>query len=241
MLKQLLTAPLHWLLPASCLSCHAPVAEQGGLCASCFNGLSFLTGSLCYQCGLPFALPMESDTRCPTCLSHPPAFDRARAVCRYDDASRPLITRLKYSDHLHLAPALARWMKSSGLPLLAESSLILPVPLHYRRQIRRMHNQSALLASRLSRLSGVPWHGHILTRIKHTVPQASLTRSQRATNVTKAFSVPEASHPLIQNATLTLVDDVMTTGATLNACARTLKQAGAGKVHVLTFARTCLD
>lgn len=241
MLKQLLTAPIAWLLPAHCLCCHASVTEQGSLCASCFSRLSFLTGSLCWQCGLPFALATEEGARCPSCLSHPPAFDRARAVCRYDEASRPLITRLKYSDQLHLAPALARWMHTHGAPLLDASQLIVPVPLHYRRQITRMQNQSALLASRLSQLSGLQWQAQLLTRVRHTAPQAGLTRKQRASNVKKAFSVAEPRKSTLHGKAVLLVDDVMTTGATLNACAKALKQAGASKVHVLTFARTCLD
>jgi ComF family protein len=239
MLTQWLKRPLDFLLPPLCLTCTTPVSTQGGLCPTCFEHIHFLSGALCSQCGEPFSLPIAGDARCAACIAHPPAFDKALAVCRYDKHSRPLITRLKYNDQLHLVPPLAAWMVRAGAGLLERSDMIIPVPMHYHRQVGRMHNQAALLAQKIAQESGVHYAPLLLERVRATAPQTGKSRTQRQKNMVSAFRVDKEKHPTLSHATVLLIDDVMTTGATLGACAKALKKAGAARVWVLTFARTC--
>jgi ComF family protein len=156
---------------------------------------------------------------------------------RYDEVARSLVHALKYGDRHDLAPIMGRWMTRAGRALLAEADALVPVPLHWRRLWVRRFNQSALLALAISKESGVAVAGHALKRIKPTVQQVGLSQSERALNVQGAFTVSAQSRPSIAGRRLVLVDDVLTSGATTDACARALLRAGANSVDVLVFAR----
>lgn len=227
------------LFPPLCLGCNKAIDAHNSFCGECFSQLSFLPQNCCIQCAIPLSFDMGGGSKCLACLKSPPPFDEAISVCRYDKMSAGLITRLKYSDKLHLAPAIAAMMAKRGAELLANSDFIVPVPLHFIRQWRRLSNQSAQLAKIISSISGKEWRSDILKRHRISPPQASLSRKRRHTNVSGVFSVNDSTY--ITGKKITLIDDVMTTGATLSACAKTLKDAGAASVGVLVFARTCLD
>jgi ComF family protein len=156
---------------------------------------------------------------------------------RYDEGARPLILRFKHADRTEAAPAFARWMARSGAALLEDCDLIAPVPLHRWRLLRRRYNQAALLALELSRLADRPAVPDLLERRRNTPSQGRMSRSQRALNVRGAFAVAPRHRERVRGARVLLVDDVLTTGATLEACARALKRAGAARVEVLTLAR----
>jgi ComF family protein len=193
---------------------------------------------MCDCCGLPFELDPGSGTRCAACLAMPPAYDKARAVMRYDEKSRAPILALKHADRLDLAPAFARWLERGGRSLLAESDLILPVPLHPLRLWSRRYNQSAELARSLGRLAGKSIDVAALVRNRHTPSQGTMPSAKaRRRNMQGAFRVPARHKSAIAGRNTLLVDDVLTTGATVNACARALKRAGAAKVFVLALAR----
>lgn len=227
------------LLPPRCLACGGAVETQGALCAACWQGISFLGAPCCARCGLPFPYDAGAGVECAQCVAYPPPFDRARAVFAYDDHSRRLILAFKHADHLHGIPAFGQWLARSGAQLLAEADLVAPVPLHWTRLFRRRFNQSALLAQ----AAVAAWRGptapafapELLIRRRRTRSQGHLTRLQRAENVRGAFAVrPGAA---LAGKRVLLVDDVFTTGATIEACARVLKRAGAAQVDVLTLAR----
>ena len=146
-------------------------------------------------------------------------------------------TGLKYGDRLDLAPMMGCWIGRAGRELLAEADALVPVPLHWRRQWGRRFNQSAMLAAAVSAESGVPIAAGALKRVKATVQQVGLTRAERATNVQGAFKVPEEGRGSVLRRRLVLVDDVLTSGATVEGCARALLRAGAANVDVLVFAR----
>jgi ComF family protein len=229
---------LDFVFPPLCAACRTPVAQAHGLCGACWSKITFLDGPGCAICGFPFEFEPGSGALCAACQAHPPGFDRAVSVMRYDPGSRDPILALKRADRLDLVPAFARWMERSGKGLIAEADVIVPVPLHWRRLWLRRYNQSALLANRLAKISGVPCQTDVVTRMRPTKSQGEMPSAKaRRRNVRGAFRVDPARRNSVKGRTVLLVDDVFTTGATIEACTRALKRAGATKVLVLTIAR----
>jgi ComF family protein len=225
------------LLPPRCLSCGVQVDRQGALCPSCWTEVAFVEAPVCARCGLPFEVAVEPDAICGACARREPAFRLARAALRYDDGSRRLILALKHGDRTDAARPFARWMARAGRPLLAEAELIVPVPLHWTRLVRRRFNQAALLAHALAAESGATVAPDLLVRRRRTPSQGGLTARQRALNVRGAFAVQPKRRPRVEGRRVLLVDDVMTTGATIEACTRALHRAGAADVDALVLAR----
>jgi ComF family protein len=228
---------LDLVLPPLCLVCRAPVGDANSLCAACWSAMRFIGPPFCDRCGLPFEYEQATDGTCAACLAHPPAFSRARAVLRYDDASKRLILRFKNADRIHAAPALARWLARAGGDLVKGTDLIVPVPLHWRRLLRRRYNQSALLAKALARHAALPWSPDALSRLRPTQSQGGLSARQRRDNVRGAFAVGPRRKALVAGRRILLIDDVLTTGATLDAAAKALLRAGAAEVSALAIAR----
>jgi len=225
------------LLPPRCLACPAPVASPGHLCAECWAAMEFIDAPICVRCGWPFDYDHGEDVLCAACMGRAPAFDAARAVFRYDDASRRLILALKHGDRLEGAPAFARWMVRAGGELLAKCDLVVPVPLHRRRLFWRRYNQAAVLAQAIAREIGLDYDPLVLVRQRATPSQGGLNRAQRRRNVRGAFACPPNRADRLGGRRVALIDDVMTTGATVEACARVLKRHGAAEVVVVTLAR----
>jgi ComF family protein len=223
-------------LPQLCAACREPVGGEG-LCAVCWSKLSFIAPPYCERLGIPFPYDPGPGVLSMEAIAAPPAYRRARAALRYDDIARKLVHAFKYGDRLDLAPTMGRWMANAGRPLLAEAGAIVPVPLHWRRQWARRFNQSALLAEVIGKASGIAVAHAVLRRVKATPQQVGLSQAERAQNVQGAFRVPAASKAAVMGQKLLLVDDVLTSGATVDACSRALLRAGAAQIDVLVFAR----
>ena len=232
----LVRATLDLALPPLCAACREPV-DGKGLCPACWSKLSFITRPYCERLGIPFAYDPGPSILSMEAIADPPAYHRARAAVRFDEISRALVHAFKYGDRLDLAPMMGRWISRAGRELLAEADALVPVPLHWRRLWARRFNQSAVLAGVISRESGVPIVSGALKRVKATAQQVGLSRSERAANIQGAFRVPQEGKATVAGRRLVLVDDVLTSGATVDGCARALLRAGAANVDVLIFAR----
>ena len=224
-------------LPPLCPSCREPLGDGVGLCAACWSKLSMIEPPYCARLGIPFAYDPGPGLLSMEAIANPPAYDRARAAVRYDDIARALVHAYKYGDRLDLAPLMGRWMARAGRELFDGADGLIPVPLHWRRLWARRFNQSAALAAAISAIGGVPILHTGLKRVRATAQQVGLSKPQRADNVQGAFRVPTDAKADIKGRRLILVDDVLTSGATADTCARALLRAGAAHVDVLVFAR----
>jgi ComF family protein len=213
------------------------VPGPGAIEPELWRDLSFLSPPVCVRCGLPFDFPVELDQACGACLASPPAFDRARAALVYGDVSRDLVLALKHQGRRDGLATFVKWMGAAAGPLLPETDLIVPVPLHYLRLVRRGFNQSVWLAQGLADLSDRPLSVDCLVRARPTPSQGGLSPDGRRRNVQGAFRVRRGQEKRVRDRRILLVDDVFTTGATVEACARTLRRSGASAVDVLTLAR----
>ncbi|MEC9267130.1 MAG: ComF family protein [Pseudomonadota bacterium] len=231
------SALLDLVLPPRCAGCGVQTGSHGGMCIACWRKTRFVSAPQCAQCGYPFELDFGVGARCGACLSNAPHYDRARAAVAYDDGIAKILIAFKHGDRTDLAPGLSRWMMRAGADLLAEADVIAPVPLHRRRLFDRRYNQSVLLARPLAAAYGKPLVSDALIRKRHTPIQGHLSASARRRNVEGAFRTNPDRKAEIDGRRILLIDDVMTTGATVDAAARRLKRDGAAAVDILTLAR----
>lgn len=235
-LRASLRLGLDTALPPLCPACRDLVTDSG-LCPACWGKLSFIAAPYCPRLGIPFAYDPGPGILSMQAIANPPAYSRARAAVRYDDVAAKLVHAFKYGDRLDLAPMVGRWMARAGRDLFENADALVPVPLHWRRLWARRFNQSAALAETISRASGIRVAHAPLRRVKATAQQVGLSRKDRASNVQGAFRVDAAAKAEITGRRLIVIDDVLTSGATSEACARALLRAGAAQVDVLVFAR----
>lgn len=226
-----------FVLPPLCLVCRSSVVGHGGLCAKCWPDIDFIEPPRCDVLGIPLPYPSDETVVSAVALADPPDYDRARVVACYDGVMRELIHGLKYGDRHEGLKLFCRWMKHAGADVLEGADLLVPVPLARTRLWSRRFNQSALLASALDHVGGLADNPFVLERTRRTASQVGLSTEQRKKNVAGAFRVPEQQRSHIADRNILLIDDVITTGATVNACATALKRSGAARVDVLALAR----
>mgnify|MGYP003390695900 CR=1 FL=1 len=213
------------------------LAGPGSLEPELWAKLRFISDPVCATCGEPFEIAVEEGQLCSACLVRPPAYTRARAALEYGEVSRDLVLALKYQGRRDGLDLLGGWMALAAADLVTDEHLIVPVPLHYFRLLSRGFNQSAWLAGSLSRLTGARLGVDILKRTRSTPIQGGLSAEGRRRNVEGVFRVRRSRHHMVKDQKILLVDDVLTTGATAEACSRALKRAGASCVDVVTLAR----
>lgn len=233
--RMLLPALVDLIYPPRCIGCGAEAGAAHALCPACWRDTVFTAPPGCRHCGAPVldAPGRGGDIACEDCTRIPPGWDRGASAMLYGGGGRALVLALKHGDRLDLVPPLARWMIRAAGPILQPPALIVPVPLHWTRLARRRYNQAAELARAISRATGLPCAPRLLRRVRATGSQDGKSAEQRAANLVGAF----AARPVPAGLRVVLVDDVMTTGATLSACAAALRAAGADRVDVLVAAR----
>jgi ComF family protein len=209
--------------------------QSPGLTADAWRRIAFIEAPVCDGCGAP--QPYAAAERCPGCLTRRRAFDRARAAVAYDDASRDLVLKLKRADRTDLAGLFALWLSRAARDLIEDADMVVPVPLHRARLIGRRFNQAAEIARPLARRAGLAYRPDVLIRRRDTPSQGGRSASGRRRNMQAAFATPRRAWPKVAGQRILLIDDVLTTGATAEACARVLKAAGAAAVHLAAVAR----
>lgn len=231
------TAMLDRVFPPVCLACDGPIVENQKLCPACWAQLDPITAPYCPIMGLPFSVDLGPDAKSAEALAHPPPYDRARYALRFNGKARELVHHLKYRDRHDMARFCAGLMVQAAPELWDQKGVIVPVPLHWRRRLSRRYNQSALLAGALARQTGLPVCYDLVRRIRPTRQQVGLSATARAKNVQGAFAVNSVAFAQRQSDRLILVDDVMTTGATITALAKVLRSHYIKHIDVICFAR----
>ncbi len=225
------------LLPPRCPTCGVGLQEPETLCTGCWAKLSYISRPFCERTATPFVIDPGPGIFAASAYQFPPQWQRARAAVAYEGVATDLVHALKYSDRHEVAPLMARAMHRAGADILEDADLVIPVPLHRSRLWRRRFNQAALLAAHIATASARLCRTDVLIRRKATPPQVGLSREARARNMVGAFAIPAHHRALLTGRRVVVIDDVLTTGATLNAAARILGAAGAANVDILVFAR----
>lgn len=226
-----------WLLSGQSLHSGEPLLGAGRFSAEELTSLSMIAAPFCDQCGLPFDRMEDEGQVCAACVASPPLWDKARAPFAYDDVSSRLILALKRSGQRNGLNLFARYMLEAGREIIDTADVLVPVPVHYRRLIVRGYNQAGWLASAIGRLTDTPVAHAAIRRVKATPSQGKLSARQRRQNVAGAFELTKKGRISLAGQRVVLVDDVLTTGATLNACVRTIRQAKPANVDVITLTR----
>ncbi|MDE4134364.1 ComF family protein [Phaeobacter sp. QD34_3] len=224
--------------PPQCLGCGTLVDQEPGLCGSCWSDTEFTSGTVCEGCGVP--LPGECDgfrVECDDCMVHPRPWSQGRSALIYGGKARELVLALKHGDRMDIAAHAAGWMARAALPLLRDNPLVCPVPLHWRRLLKRRYNQSALLAEALANRTGLEYWPDLLRRGRKTPSLDGRSRTERFELLAEAIQLPARHNAQVRGRCVLLVDDVMTSGATLSACTDACLRAGASEVRVVVLAR----
>lgn len=210
-----------------------------GLCGSCWKDVHFLAGDVCTSCGVPVPTASETTERltCEQCHRLPPPWDEGRAAVSYDGVGRQVVMAFKHADRLDMAMPLARWMTGAGSKMLDGDKLLVPIPMHRSKLLRRRYNQAAVLAHQISKRSGLSWCPDLLLRTRSTPELKGKTKEEREKIQSGSMRVNHRHMNLLENREIILIDDVMTTGATLSAATQTLRHVVTKKIGVLTLAR----
>ena len=227
---------IKFIFPSECYVCKKCI-DTDGLCEDCISKLEFITKPYCPTCGYPFEFYMyDNDSNlCPSCIKKSFNFDMARSVAIYNEMAKNIILPFKHADRTEFANLIAKLMINNYDSFIKSVDIILPIPIHLFRMIKRKYNQSSLIGNIIAKHYSKPIYYNVLNRIKNTASQGHLGIKERKQNLKNAFSIKHSDK--IKDKIILLVDDVFTTGTTINECSKILKKYGAKKIFVITFAR----
>ncbi|MDN5248079.1 MAG: ComF family protein [Wolbachia endosymbiont of Tyrophagus putrescentiae] len=223
----------NFIFPNVCICCECIIDESLNLCSKCSKKINFLTKHYCNVCG---SVISNNIYTCGKCITDSPQFKLLKSVFAYDEHSKNMIINFKFFDNLNYTKVFAKLIYQAHKDVFRDAEVIIPVPLHRLRLFKRKYNQAALLAKELSRLSGVCYEPFALKRFRNTKAQAGLSLKQREKNLRKAFTIRDKS--VVKNKIAILIDDVVTTGATVRSCSQEILNSGAREIRVLSIART---
>jgi ComF family protein len=231
---------LNILFPPKCLKCETFIhSADTGLCHKCWANINFITDPKCYICSHPFEYSSSPYELCLKCVNHKPLYDKVYTVFKYDEHSKDLMHKFKYNDRTYMAKYFAKWiLRTIPAADLAEVDIIATAPMHKMRLLRRMYNQAALIAGRIARTSDKEFIPDLLLKVRHTPSQAGLTRNQRVANLRGSIELNKKYHGALKGKTILLIDDVLTTGSTINVCTKQLLISKPKSVMIATVART---
>jgi ComF family protein len=236
MLQKLLNTTLNFLYPPACISCREIMLDDDLLCYACWKKYKFISRPYCACCGYPFKFEMENQALCGKCINSSPYYDHIRFLFKYDQDSKKLIHALKYNDQTYLAKIFAKLLHNIYFEEIIEYDLIIPVPMHWLKRMLRMYNQASLLSIELSKIINIPVAHNNLIKARWTKAQSTLKKDARQKNLQGSIMVKNTKQ--LEGKKVILVDDVLTTGATIRECCKLLKKNGVGKILVLTIAAT---
>lgn len=229
----------NYIFPPRCLTCSEYLSGDGAICGDCWNNLRFIKSPFCKICSYEFELKhISSGNICPQCIKQKPFFDYSRALLKFDEKSRKLIHDFKYYDKSILAEFLARIMHAQYRDYISDIDLIIPVPMHKLRRLWRLYNHTEILSHAINNIIHKEVRSDILRKVKYTKSQTNLRKKEREKNLKNSMVIENKS--AIYGKRILLIDDVATTNATINLCARLLKKAGAKSVIALCIARRML-
>ncbi|MEP5154811.1 ComF family protein [Planktotalea sp.] len=232
---------IHAVFPPECLSCREQMANDDGLCGTCWRDTAFIMGSVCEGCGVPLHGEVQSGDRCDPCMQTARPWSQGRSAMLYKERSRALILALKYGDRHDIVRPAGKWLANAAREIMRDDTLIVPVPLHWTRMLKRRYNQSALIAKSMSDLLGASYCPDLLVRNRKTATLDGKSREERFDELRGAINVHHKRAHLIEGRPVLLVDDVMTSGATLAACTEACLRSRASDVCVVTLARVAKD
>ncbi len=236
-LAQLIDSVLNTVLPPRCAATGEIVDVQGAVSPNFWAELQFIENPFCKKCGIPFSFEIDAECICAACMEIEPFFDQTRCPVVYNDASRRLILNFKFNDKTSFVHTFTPWMIRAGKELIYDSDYIIPIPLHPKKLRQRRFNQAALLAHEIAKKTSGNYLPDGLVSTRLTSPQKGLSKKRRVANVGGAFAIHDNHLNAFAHKKVLLIDDIFTTGATLNEASRMLKNAGAAEVNVLTIAR----
>lgn len=232
------------IFPPKCVLCEKIVEDEDTLCLDCWKKIRFIKKPFCDKCSTPFDFNIDDHAVCFACLKNQPLYKKARSAVVYNSHTAKIIFKFKFYDKTHLKRFMAKCMAKAASDILPDIDVLIPIPLHKRRLIYRKYNQSLLLANEIAKLSGKTVIRDFLYKTKHTAPQASLKQADRKSNLRDKFAInPKylAQIEAYKNLNFAIVDDVITTGSTVNECVKVLNGAGIKNVYAISFAKTSLN
>lgn len=234
--KKFLQKILDFVIPNRCLSCADYIDSEHNLCSKCWGKINFISKPYCVKCGSPIEINLNIDVTCLECINLPPKFTLSRSLCKFDDNVKKIIHNFKYYDKTSISKFFAKLIFNLYAHDFQNADLIIPVPMHKIKRILRRYNQSQILAFEIGKIFNKHVLNNVLIKIKNTKSQSLLSKKERKSNLKNSIIIKNPE--LIKGKSIILVDDVITTGTTIDYCCKLLKMAGVKKIYVCSIAKT---